>query len=342
MPETTPHNAPTLDDVARQANVSTATVSRCLNRSGKVSEKTRERVMSAVEALGYTPNFGARALAAKRTLTIGAVIPTMANSIFARGLQAFQETLNEHGYTLLVSSTGYDPRKEAEQIRTLLARGADGLLLIGYDRDAATYDFLQARNVPFLLSWAYRSDEPHPAIGFDNCQSMMELTKLVLEMGHTDVAIISGIRDGNDRAVDRVKGIHMGLAQAGVNPQTAPLIEVDYTIEDGAAAFADLMQGRKRPTAVLCINDVLAAGAIQRAQQMGIRVPDDVSITGFDDIEIASLVTPKLTTVHVPHAHMGSLAATALVDMIENKTTVKPVALDSAIQMRGSLGPIAP
>ena len=186
---------PTLEDVAREANVSTATVSRSLNRSGKVTDATRQKVMSAVERLGYMPNFGARALAAKRTQTIGAIIPTMENAIFARGLQAFQETLNEQGYTLLVSSTGYDPQREAEQIKTLLARGADGLLLIGYDRDEALYEHLEMRGVPYLISWAHRRDEGHPAIGFDNFQSMVELTELVLRKGHRKIAIISGVTE---------------------------------------------------------------------------------------------------------------------------------------------------
>ncbi len=337
---------PTLEDVAREANVSTATVSRCLNRSGKVSDDTRLRVMEAVDRLGYTPNFGARALAAKRTQTIGAIIPTMENAIFARGLQAFQETLNEKGYTLLVSSTGYDPEKEAEQIKTLLARGADGLLLIGYDRDEALYRYLETRNIPYLISWAHRSAESHPAVGFDNFQSMLELTQIVLDKGHREIAIISGLTHGNDRAADRVKGIRAGVAQAGFDPNKVPCVELPYSVENGAAAFDTLMGQGARPTAVMCVNDVLAVGALQKAQQMGLHVPDDVSITGFDDIDIASLVTPKLTTVHVPHGQMGSLAAQKIVELIEKKASPKSSQLKSSIRLRNSLkhypaGPIS-
>ncbi|MEO0357614.1 MAG: LacI family DNA-binding transcriptional regulator [Pseudomonadota bacterium] len=328
---------PTLEDVARAANVSTATVSRCLNDASKVTEDTRERVMQAVEQLGYTPNFGARALAAKRTKTIGAIIPTMENAIFARGIQAFQETLNESGYTLLVSSTGYDPQKEAEQIQTLLARGADGLLLIGYDRDPKLYNQLDMRQIRYLFSWAHRSQEDHPAIGFDNCKSIVELTKFVLQKGHRELAIISGVTHGNDRAADRVRGIRLGLAQAGIDPDHVPCIEVPYTIENGGAAFETLMHARTRPTAVMCVNDVLAVGAIQKAQDLGLNVPGDVSVTGFDDIEIASIVTPKLTTVHVPHRHMGSLAAQELINLIEQKVTPRSFQLNSSLRIRDSL-----
>lgn len=124
--------------------------------------------MKAVEAMGYTPNFGARAMAGKRTFTVGAVIPTMENAIFARGLQAFQEQLHAKGYTLLVSSTAYRPQVEAEQIRTLVARGADGLLLIGHDRDPSIYELLQRRGLPELVTWAFSPSSALPSIGIDN------------------------------------------------------------------------------------------------------------------------------------------------------------------------------
>ncbi|MEP1388379.1 LacI family DNA-binding transcriptional regulator, partial [Yoonia sp.] len=171
----TSHSIPTLDDVARAAGVSTATVSRCLNAGDKVSKPTRDKVMQAVEALGYTPNFNARAMAARRTHTIGAIIPTMENAIFARGLQAFQETLHDHGYNLLVSSSAYRPELEAEQIRALVARGAEGLLLIGYEREKAVYDYLDRRGIPTMLAWAYRSDLSRSSVGFDNRASMRML-----------------------------------------------------------------------------------------------------------------------------------------------------------------------
>lgn len=295
--------------------------------------------MEAVEALGYTPNFGARALAAKRTFTIGAVVPTLENAIFARGLQAFQEGLNERGYTLLVSSAGFDPDREAEQIKTLLARGADGLLLIGYDRNQKIYETLATRQVPYLLSWAHRASEPHPAVGFDNYQSMFELTQTVLENGHKKIAMISGIRRANDRAEDRVRGVLSAMTQAGLDASAVSIVEVPYSTENGADAFEGLMSKGPRPTAVICGNDVLAAGALQRARDLGIDVPGHVSITGFDDIEIADLVTPKLTTVHVPHREMGFLAAQELIDTIEDKSPARSHLLKSNLVIRQTLGP---
>lgn len=332
-----PPTIPTLDDVAKAAGVSTATVSRCLNTAGKVSDKLRDKVMKAVDDLGYTPNFGARAMAAKRTFTIGAIIPTMENAIFARGLQAFQEQLHARGYTLLVSSTGYQPDVEAEQIKTLIARGADGLLLIGYARDQSLYDFLERRGMPTLVAWASRLEHAVPSIGFDNRQSMRALATEVLALGHEIVGVISGSTDQNDRAAGRIKGIVDAMQAKGLSPQNLCVVQTDYAIEDGAAAFAKLMDRVPRPTVVMCGNDVFAVGALQQAQRMGLVVPDDVSITGFDDIELARIVTPELTTMHIPHREMGTMAANELMDMVEQRSDGKSVKLTGKVMQRGSL-----
>ena len=334
-------SVPTLDDVAKAAGVSPATVSRSLNNPGLVSKNTLEKVQSAVEALGYAPNFGARAMASKRTMTIGAIIPTMENAIFARGIQAFQEKLHQHGYTLLVASSSYDPEIEAEQVRALVNRGADGILLIGYWREEGIYDFLKKRNIPFLLAWAWAANNALPAIGFDNRASMSRLCAKVLEMGHRRFAVISGIVEGNDRAANRLKGILEPLKLAGVDPDTVPIIQTPYDIDNGADAFETIMKGGSDPTVVMCGNDVLAVGAIQRAKEMGLRIPEDVSITGFDGIELARIVTPKLTTVDVPHAEMGRRAADELVRMVETGEQGQSVELRSTVKLEGSLSPRA-
>ncbi|MCW1950027.1 MAG: LacI family DNA-binding transcriptional regulator [Octadecabacter sp.] len=333
----TPPLIPTLDDVARAAGVSSATVSRCLNAKQKVSKDTHDRVMKAVEVLGYTPNFNARAMAAKRTNTIGAIIPTMENAIFARGLQAFQETLHTLGYNLLVSSNAYDPSREAEQIKTLVSRGADGLLLIGYDRDDTIYDYLERRQVPAILAWAYEPAKKHASVGFDNRTAMHKLTNTVISMGHRRISMISGIVDGNDRAANRLAGIKDGLLSNGLNPEDLQVIETSYEIENGAAAFATLMAADPKPSVVMCGNDVLAAGAISKAHELGLSIPNDVSITGFDDIELANIVQPPLTTVHVPHREMGRIAAQELIHMIEGRSTGVKRQLAISISMRGSL-----
>ncbi len=329
--------APTLDDVAKAARVSTATVSRCINDPKMVLQKTRDRVDAAIEQLGYTPNFAARFMAVKRTFTVGAIIPTMENAIFARGLQAFQETLNLRGYTLLVSSTGYKPEAEQKQIKTLVARGADGIFLIGHDRDPAIYDYLDQQNVPSLVAWSYDPAAPVPSVGFDNRAAMRALAETVINKGHKRIAMISGISLGNDRARLRIEGVRDAMTAHGLDPATLDLTQVTYGVSHGKAAFADLMSRGTRPSVVLCGNDVLAVGAMRGAEELGLKVPDDVSITGFDDIELAEVVSPALTTVHVPHRDMGRLAALELIGMIEEDRAGHSTPLDTKIMDRATV-----
>ncbi len=330
-------SVPTLEDVALEANVSTATVSRCLNTPDRVVEGTRRRVLDVVQKLGYSPNFGARALAAKRTNTIGAIIPTMENAIFARGIQAFQEELRELGVTLLVASSSYQEDIEAEQIRTLTARGADGLLLIGHHRDKEIYSFLERQGVPVLVAWVYDPNEPAVSIGFDNRLAMKELAKEVIALGHQKIGLISAEQKGNDRARYRITGVRDAMQENGIAPSSLRLIETRYSIESGATAFAELMNSPDRPTVVMCGNDVLAVGASMQAKQMGLRIPQDISITGFDDIELASVADPALTTVHVPHRKMGQNAARMLVAMVKEGKQFNSTQLMTHICIRESL-----
>ena len=336
----TDKTVPTLADVARRAKVSTATVSRCLNSPDRVLGETRDRVLKAVSDLGYAPNFGARALAAKQTNTVGAVIPTMENAVFARGIQAFQEELGRHGKTLLIASSAYQSDLEEEQVRALVARGADALLLIGYDRSPELYAFLSKREVPTLVAWSYVDGLDQPAIGFDNRAAMAGLARLVLGHGHRNIACISAPTASNDRARGRVEGIRQALAEADLDGDSMMLVETPYAIQNGETAFRQVMAAAPDTTAVMCVNDVLAIGALRAAREMGLKVPDDVSITGFDDIEIAVLAEPALTTVHVPHREMGRRAAAMLIGMLRDNAVPTSVKLPTDIRMRRSLGRI--
>lgn len=313
---------PTLQDVAKEANVSTATVSRALNRPDAVVQETRERVLEAVARLGYSPNFGARALAAKRTNTIGAVIPTMENAIFARGLQAFQETLSEGGCTLLVASSSYRTDLEEVQVRALVARGADALLLIGKQRHQSVYDFLKGRGIPYVLAWAFHNDREHTYVGFDNRFAAAAMMEKVLAYGHRRIGMIAGLTADNDRARDRLYGVRKAVENYPQENVTLTVAEASYSYEDGGRAAAKLLSSsqpaNKRPTVLVCGNDILAVGAIKQIKSMGLRVPEDVSVTGFDDIEVARIVDPPLTTMHVPHREMGGLAAQCLLQVLSS------------------------
>lgn len=302
-----------------------------------MAEPTRERVLAAISALGYAPNFGAQALAAKRTNTFGAVIPTMTNAIFARGLQAFQDELTRNDATLLVSSSSYDPDIEERQIRTMIARGADGLLLIGTRRNRSVTRFLEQRGVPVVIAWTIGPAHRRSFVGFDNVAGSAALAARAIALGHRRFAFLSAERRLNDRAADRVRGVRQALRTHDLDPDAMPVQEAPYAIEAAMAAFAKLMQLRPRPGIVMCGNDVQAVGAIKQAQVMGLSVPREVSITGFDDIELAHVISPALTTVHVPHREMGRRAAEVLLACTRGESVPQRVRLPTRIVERESL-----
>lgn len=327
--------SPTLEDVAKAARVSTATISRSINEPDKVAKDTRERIEKAIEALGYTPNFGGRVLASNRSNIVGAVIPTMANAMFASGLQVFQEVLSQSSYNLLVASSGYNTNTELQQIKSLVAQGADGLLLIGSSRPDDTTHFLKLRNIPYVIAWCYQEDNSRYFAGFDNTKAAALITRLVLSKGHRQIAMIAGHASQNDRSKNRIAGVTKTIA-AQSDATLLSVIETDYSLDSGGDAFEKVMNCPKPPTAIVCGNDVLAAGVIVRARQLGIEVPRQVSVTGFDDIALAKVVSPALTTVRVPQLEMGRSAATLMLDLLSNKRP-KSKELQTEIVHRESL-----
>ncbi len=315
---------PTLEDVADAAGVSTATVSRCLNEPGKVREDTRERVMAAVTQLGYAPHFGGRTLAMHRTGTLGVVVPTIDNAIFARGLQAMQKRLADSDTTLLISSSGYDPAVERARIMTLVARGVDGLMLVGESRDEDIHDFLRARRLPFVCCWAWRQDSPNVCIGFDNRAAARDIAARVVAAGHGEIAVIAGITSGNDRAAGRLAGFLEALDAHGTPVAPSRVTEVRYTLADGAAAARRILEDDRRVTALVCGNDILAIGAMKGIREAGLSCPGDVSVTGFDDIDLASFSEPQLATLGVSDEWMGRKAAETLIAMSAGEVFAPP------------------
>lgn len=332
---------PTLEDVARVAKVSTATISRSINNPEKVANGTRDRIQNVIRELGYTTNSGGRILASNRSNTVGAIIPTMANAMFANALQSFQEELSVSGITLLVASSGYDGEHELRQMRSLLSRGADGLLLIGDSRPPESHRFLAIRQVPYVVSWCYRPDAKRLFAGFDNHKAAYQMTMEALKMGHRKIAMIAGRTEGNDRASDRIDGVKAAVLAYGDGAKLINVVEKDYSLESGGDAFQEIMKASDKPTVVICGNDVLAAGAIVRARHLGVSVPSAVSVTGFDDIGLASAVYPSLTTVRVPQQEMGRSAARLLMDLLFREEKPHSIELDTEIVRRESLAPPA-
>lgn len=285
-----------------------------------VRAETRARIEAVVAELGYTPHFGGRALASNRTNTIGAVIPTMENAIFARGIQAMEDELSDRGVTLLIATSHYDDEREARQVRTLLARGVDAVALIGRSRPDSVYETLRGRGVPCVTLWSVDAEGGPPFVGFDNRAAARAMAELVLAYGHRRIAMIAGIAAGNDRAAARIEGTRDALGASGVALEAPRLVETVYDLEAAAAAATRLMALDHAPTAIICGNDVLAAGALRGVRLSGRRVPEDVSVVGYDDIDLSTVVDPPLTTIRVPHRRMGRAAAEMLLRMIDGET----------------------
>lgn len=340
MPDRHPAT-PNLQDIATAAGVSTATVSRVLNSPAEVRPVLRERVEAQIRALGYVRHGAARALASARSHTIGAVIPTLESAIFASGVNAIENRLAAAGYTLLLAVTNYDLEHEYKQVQALIERGIDGIILVGREHHEDTLNLLARQGCPFVTTWTYGAEAPYPCVGFDNTGAARRITEHLLDLGHEKIGVIAGITAGNDRARERIDGVTAALKSRRLKFRRRALIEKPYEVSEGRDAFHTLMQlpDEARPTAIFCGNDVLAVGAMLEAQHMGIRVPEDVSIVGFDDLPLAAHLSPGLTTVHVPSRRMGEHAAEYLLRCIAGETPEPLNELPTDIMVRGTSAP---
>ncbi len=338
---TAPDSLPNIEDVARAAAVSTATVSRVLNTPDAVREPLRLRVLAAVAKLGYVPHAGARALKLQRSGTVGAVFPTIDNAIFAKAIDALQLRLAQAGLHLLIASSGYDPDTEAQQAINLVTHGADALVLCGVGQRPALLQVLRQRGLPTVHAMSH----PAPAqragmvcVGFDNARAMGQAVRYLLDLGHRRIAMLAGLARHNDRASARIAGVRQALKAAGLALAPQHLVERAYSLEQAREGFRLLMASKPTPTAIVCGNDVLALGALLEAQKLGIAVPAQLSIVGFDDLELSRHVQPALTTLHVPSETLWRTVAERVIAALEQRPVQAATELQVELVVRESSG----
>lgn len=334
---------PVLADVARVAGVSTATVSRYLNDPEKVTEKTRARVRAAITQLDWVPNAAARSLVSRRSYTVGAIVPTLEHEKFHQQLQAFQGRLGVEGLAVFVACSSYDPEEGYRLARGMVGRGVDAIALLGDNYPDALFDLLRAKNIPYVVTFGKRADSDHPCAGFDHARAYELITRRLLELGHTRFGVIFQSTKLNNRVAARLGAIHATLAENGLALRPPHLALMDNNSNVGRIPFArksfqQIMSHAPAPTAIICGNDILAIGALLEAEAMGIDVPGTLSISGFDDIEIAAHLRPSLTTVRVPDREMGELAAQYLIDRLAGRDCAPPAMLDVLLVERESTG----
>lgn len=328
-----------LRQVARTAGVSTATVSRVINRPEVVSARLRERVALAIKQLGWVPDGAARALTTRRSHTIGAIFPTLSAGDFARATQAIQAELLRSGYTLLLACSEYDHELEFRQACKFIERGVDGLILVGQAHHADLVPLLTRRRMPFVNTFVYEPAPHGTCVGPDNRKTLMAMTDYLADLGHVRFGVIAQSTRNNDRASARLEGIRGALALRGIAVRPQHFAVGEWTIAEGRSLFRRVMASDPRPTAIICGNAHLTVGALLEALEEGIKVPDTVSIVGYDDIEVMSHLPVPLTTVRVPGEAIGRLAAQVLVARLEGRELDIVLESEAEIVIRASSGP---
>ncbi len=326
-----------LRDVARIAGVSTATVSRAMNSPERVSEELRARIQSVVESLGWVPHSAARTLATRRSRTIGAVIPSLANGgDFPRAIQALQRELAAAGYTLLIAVSEYDREQELKLVRTMLERGVEGLALIGCGSSKELSELTARYPVPIVRMFVYGSETEGICVGPNNRQALHRLTSYLIGLGHRRFGIIAQQTANNERTRARLQGMLDALAENGIAVHPKHLVQGLWTVSDGRELFHEIMQTTPHPTAVICGNSYLAVGALLEAQAMGIRVPRDLSIVGYDDIDLMGELPVPLTTVKVSGVEVGEHTARIMIAHLNGNTEETAFECSADIIVRAS------
>ncbi|TVZ37300.1 LacI family transcriptional regulator [Alteromonadaceae bacterium 2753L.S.0a.02] len=302
-------------EVARLAGVSVATVSRALSQPDKVAEATRERVMDAVEKINYRPNMLARNFRSTRSYSLVVLVPDIANPFFALVIRSIERQAQKKGYAVLLGDTQDSSEREQEYIRMVETRLADGIIQLRPVSDQ--FQNSNAFSFPYLNLCATEST-PGASVRVDNAHAFQHMTEYLISLGHRRIGLITGLK-ANPHTIDRLKGYRQALQNAGISFDEKLIAEGEYVIWSGVNAANTLCDLSEPPTAIACMNDEMAIGAIQALKSRGLRIPEDVSVTGFDDISYARYCDPPLTTIAQPADDMGSIGVDILLRLIDGE-----------------------
>lgn len=305
----------TIGEVARRAGVSIATVSRVLNNVPRgVGAALRRRVLKAAQALDYRPNALARSLHQKRTRTLGLLITDIANPYYAEITRGIEDVSRRHGYALFICNTDRNPDTMAGYIQALREKRVDGIIIGGGGTPGRRqFQALHDRGVPAVLIGRY--DVPLPAVRIDNVKGGWEAATHLIRLGHRRIAILSGPMTSTS-IQDRMRGYRRALKEHGLSLPKDWVLHGDLRPASALQLAERLLTARRRPTAILAANDQMAIATIRAALKLGLRVPEDLSVVGFDNIELASYGSPALTTLGVPLYRIGVAAAETAIRLL--------------------------
>lgn len=328
----------TIKDVAREASVSVATVSRVLNGAGVVRAETARRIRDVAHALRYTPHSGARSLITSKTHTIGVLLPDLYGEFFSEMIRGIDEAARASEHHILVSRA-YAGRSEIEEAMRAMRGRVDGVVVMSPEVDAGCLGNVPV-NLPIVLLCSAVRGAEFDSVTIQNYRGAKEIVGYLISLGHRDIAIINGA-DGTFDASERLRGYRSALKEAGICPVPTLARNGEFTEAGGYAATMSLLTETVRPTAIFAANDSMAIGALSALRKSGIRVPEDMSVAGFDDIPLARYMDPPLSSVKVPIAELGARAVDMLLNAIAHKNSHKRrrERLCTSMVIRSSCGP---
>jgi LacI family transcriptional regulator len=327
----------TIEMVAQLAGVSPSTVSRILNGTAVVSELKKEAVDNAIAQLGFVPNPVARGLAGGRTLSIGVVTQAMDSPFYGAALRGIEDELDPAGYSPLFVSGHWDAKAEARCIEVLRSRRVDGIVVLtGRLTDHALKQY--AKTIPLVVTGRNLKASGLYSLNFDNVEGARMATQHLLDLGHRHIGFISGQLQHPD-AQERLRGYRLAIESAGIAFDPQLMIEGEYNEVSGLKAVGELLQRNPAMSAIFAGNDQMAAGALLGLHRHGLKVPQDISLVGFDDLPTSMYATPPLSTVHQPAYELGRLAASAMLQMLSGKTPGLEVPVPRLIQRESSQKP---
>ncbi len=328
-----------IKDVAKLANVSIATVSRSLAEPEKVSDKTREKVMRAVESSGYVVNTLAQNFRRRRSNTVIVMVPDIANPFFSNIIQGIEKVANRHKYRVLLADTQGDESRERAYGELVTQKQADGIICLGrsipfvYRKGRKSLDPAWP---PLVMACEYHGEIPVPSVCIDNVAAAEELVGYLLELGHSKIGYINGPND-SVLCQDRMQGFQNSLKVNNVGVNKRWLVQGAFTLSSGYDAMKKLLGEKDRPTAVFCANDEMAIGAMQACRDEGLAIPADISIVGFDDIVFAEYTSPRLTTIHQPRNEIGERVMALMLEILAgNKPEFDRVLIPHKLVIRES------
>ncbi|MEH7353672.1 catabolite control protein A [Neobacillus drentensis] len=327
----------TIYDVAREANVSMATVSRVVNGNPNVKPVTRKKVLEVIERLGYRPNAVARGLASKKTTTVGVIIPDISNIFFAELARGIEDIATMYKYNIILSNSDQNKEKELHLLNTMLGKQVDGIVFMGGNITADHVEEFAKSPVPIVLAGSIEESNQIPSVNIDYEKAVFDSVKEFINKGHKNIAFVVGPLHEPKNAQKKLKGYQQALQESGLPYNEELVVEGDYTYDAGIEAFEKLLEAKERPTAILVGADEMALGVVHGAEDKGYRIPDDFEVITSDNTRLSLMVRPQLTTIIQPLYDIGAVAMRLLTKLM-NKEQIEEhiVVLPHRIEQRQS------